>query len=108
VLSAAIQAGANQVQGVQFHSTRQQEHEAAARVAAIRDAKARAVALAGEIGQTIGKAFSIQEGGSWSNPPMMEGRAMAMMAEGAPAPADTVSLGRIQISASVTVSFDLQ
>lgn len=66
VLSSALEAGANYVHGVQFGTTKLREYRDKARALAIRAAKTKAIALAGELDQKVGKPLAIHEGrGGW-------------------------------------------
>lgn len=60
-LTRLLAAGANYVQNVQFTTTELRKYKDQARSLAIRAAKEKAEALAKEIGQTTGKAISVQE-----------------------------------------------
>ena len=61
ILSTVYQEGANRVSGVTFRSSELRKYRDQARTQAIRAAREKAEALTREIGQTIGKAFTITE-----------------------------------------------
>ncbi|MET0551765.1 MAG: SIMPL domain-containing protein [Vicinamibacteria bacterium] len=62
VLTEAVQAGVNGVEGFDLRLADPRPSKDKARALAIRAAKEKALALAAEIGQTIGKAITITEG----------------------------------------------
>ena len=118
LLSGALESGVNYVHGIQFRTTELRKYRDQARSLAIKAAKEKANDLAKELGQKIGKPYSIQEGygGWWSSYNAWWGSRWAggmtqnvaqdisgadLAAEGSLAP------GQITVSARVTVSFDL-
>ena len=110
LLSDVINAGINRIDGVDFRTTQIRAHKDKARQMAIRAAQEKAVALTKEIGQTIGKAYSIIEEGTGgdrsSNNYISNARGNApgdySDAEG------TIAIGQIPVIARVTVSFELK
>ena len=60
-LTALLEAGINNVSNVVFSSSELRKYKDQARAQAVRAAKEKAQAIASEIGQTIGKAVSIEE-----------------------------------------------
>jgi len=111
VLAGALQAGANSVYGVEFRTTQLRKHRDTARQLAIRAAKEKATALAGELGAKIGKVQSISEntlgGSSW----LFGNSRLSNVMQSEPSPPDNelsgLSVGQISISASVSVTFQL-
>lgn len=120
LLTTMLQAGVEYVHDVEFRTSQLRKHRDAARALAMRAAREKAVALAGELGQKVGKPRSIQEGhGGWSssyrswwargrygsnmvqNISQAAGDRGAGM-EGALAP------GVLSVRASVSVSFELE
>ena len=61
ILADALEAGVNYVHGIQFRTTELRKHRDEARALAIRAAKEKADALAGELGQEVGDPRMIQE-----------------------------------------------
>jgi len=119
LLSAVLKAGANYVHGIDFRTSELRKHRDQARSLAIKAAREKAEALAGELGQKVGKPRSIQEGyaGWWSSYGGWWGRGYGNAAsqnviqqapgggsdtEGALAP------GTISVKASVSVTFELE
>ena len=118
VLSSSLESGANYVHGIQFGTTKLREHRDKARALAIKAAKEKAIALAGELNQKIGKPQSISEGhsgwyswyrhGGWGY-----GMARSMSQNvvqdvgGSAGSSQTISPGQISVTANVTVVFEL-
>jgi uncharacterized protein len=117
LLTDTLQAGANQVHSVHFRTTELRKHRDHARTMAIQAAREKAIALARELGQKVGKPRSIQEGGSdWLHRGGFWGRGYGQMAQNVVqnAPSSTsdspagLLLGQISVSADITVVFDLE
>jgi hypothetical protein len=120
VLSGVLEAGANYLQGIQFHTTELRKYRDQARVMAIEAAKEKAELFAGRLGMKIGKPYSINEDYngwySWNNSwqDRMAGRMQmqnAVMNEGNYSGMNepsTIAPGQISVSARVTVSFELE
>jgi uncharacterized protein YggE len=68
VLSAALRAGANAIQGVAFSIEDASSLERDARLAAIEDARERAAQIAEAIGASLGEIVAVNEGGTSSAP----------------------------------------
>jgi len=103
VVDDALAAGATTLDGVAFRTADPRRAEAEARVAAFRDAQAKAAALAEEAGMTLGEVVAIAESAGGPTPWPVAGRArMAVMAEAAPTPVET---GTDEVSVSVVVTF---
>jgi uncharacterized protein len=122
LLSGALDAGASHVIGVQFLTADLRKYRDEARARAIQAAREKAVALARELNARVGKAVSIQEhggggpwnsynsawsgsryGGSGMNQVSVQGSGEAGDLAG-----EAIALGRIGITASVSVSFELE
>lgn len=102
VLDAAIGAGANTLNGIEFRLSAPQAAMAEARRLAVADAMARAETLAGAAGVRLGPILSITEGAGMGAPvPMF--RAEAAMDAGIPTAA-----GQVGVSAAVTLVFALE
>jgi uncharacterized protein len=111
LLSDALTTGVNYVRGVEFRSTQIRKIKDQARMLAIRAAQEKAIALTREIGQTIGKAYTIREDepGRYDNRTMMQNNSI-VGGSGATTSDDetTIALGQISIQARVVVSFELK
>lgn len=118
LLSSALEAGANYVHGVQFRTTELRKYRDEARALAIKAAKEKADALAGELGQRVGKPHMIREDqvgwwswyNSWWGNRWGGGMAQNVIQNygGQAQPESTVALGQIYVNARVTVSFELE
>ena len=120
MVTRALQAGVTHIHGVQFRTTELRRYRDQARALAITAAREKAVALAGGLGQRIGAAYRINEGGSgWYSPYSywggggyrgggMSQNVMQEAGGGASGTEGTVALGQITVTASVTVSFTLE
>lgn len=120
-LSAALQAGATHINSVQFLTTDLRKYRDEARARAIQAARQKAVALAGELNARVGKVITIQEYGSgapWNSYNNVWGGrfggagANQVSVQSADNAGDTlgeaIALGQIGITASVSVSFELE
>ena len=101
VLDAAIQDGANTLNGLSFGLAEPRPAMDAARAAAVADARARATLLVEAAGAKLGRIVSITEGGGYSQPaPMFRQAAEAMNAV-------PVAAGEIATTATVTIVFEI-
>lgn len=110
LLSDVISAGINRVDGVDFRTTQIRTHKDKARQMAIKAAHEKAIALAKEIGQTIGKAYSITEEGTGGNSRsnnFLSNSTGSVSGDYSDA-GGTIALGQIPVVARVTVSFELK
>jgi uncharacterized protein YggE len=102
VIDDALTAGATTLDGVVFRSADPSMAEAAARVAAIRDAREKAEALAGEAGVALGEVLAIDESAGAPSPRPMVARAAAMASDAPPTP---VEAGTAEVAVAVVVTF---
>jgi uncharacterized protein YggE len=111
LMTKLLDAGVNRVGGINFHLGDPRKIREEARAKALRAAKEKAVAMAAELGQTIGKPWEISEAGTgWSG---ISGFGMANTVGGiaghqAEDQDSTVAPGQVTIRASVNVSFLLE
>ncbi|MBN2303636.1 MAG: SIMPL domain-containing protein [Anaerolineae bacterium] len=103
LLSAAVSAGANMVNYVQFDIDNRIALESNARALAVDNARARAEELAGMLGLAVGDPVSVSEGGPEYYSPMMGGGGGGAF-EAAAVP---ISGGTLSVSVSVTITFQL-
>jgi uncharacterized protein len=118
LLTAVLRSGVEYIHGVDFRTSELRKYRDEARSLAMKAAKEKAVALAGALGQKVGKPKSIQEGqggygssyGGWwgrgyqgasQNVSQFAGNSNASQ-EGPLAP------GTLSIRASVSITFDLE
>ncbi|WGK64077.1 SIMPL domain-containing protein [Croceiramulus getboli] len=104
-MSGLLELGVNRIDGISFLSSDADALHEEARKKAILNAKQKAMTYAGTLGQEIGKARSISEGGT-SSRPQPEMRMMAMADSGG-VPSDTMAPGEMTITAQVQVVFEL-
>lgn len=106
LISGIVEAGVDRLDDIDFRSSALREHTDEARVLAVRAAREKAALMAKELGQTIGKAVVISEEqlpyGYTANSTGLLGRVAA-----SDSVESTVALGRIRISARISVSFEL-
>jgi len=118
LLTAVLQAGIEHVHGIDFRTSELRQHRDQARSLAIKAAKEKATALAGELGEKIGKPHSIQEVQNYlfstyrnwwgrSYQPMSQNVSQAVSANTA-SQSNALAPGSLSIRASVNVSFELQ
>ncbi len=105
MLSEIIYSGATNLYGVDYRSSEQRKNKDEARKEAINAAKEKAEMLAGELGQSIGKAIRIEEP-SYGNPLGRQANVMQMSSqlEGGP----DMHPGMIRVTATVNVTFELK
>jgi len=118
LLSSALKAGVNYVQGIEFRTTELRKHRDEARALAVRAAQEKASAMAKELGQRVGKPQTVREeqsswwsgygawwgarwGGAMAQNTVQEVNGTPLNVDGSVAP------GQISVTASVTVSFEL-
>lgn len=105
VIDAAVRAGANELQSFQMGFDDPKAMQDDARIAAVKDAKAKAEAMAEAAGARLGPVMTINSS-SASRPQPMMARAMAMEADmSSPAP---IEAGEQQIQVRVTAVFELR
>ncbi len=111
LLSDLLKSSVDRVRDVDFRTTAIRKYKDQARALAIRAAQEKAIAMTKEIGQSVGKAYSIREqgysyaGSSMSN---VSSNNMATIEGGdSDDETSTIAPGMIKISARVTVSFRL-
>ena len=118
-LTGAVKSGINHVLGIEFRTTELRKHRDAARQQAIRAAKEKAEALAGELGAKVGKPTNIQEqtgGGYWGWPSgynysantMSQVVSQAAPSGGGESSDGNLAVGMISVTATVNVTFALQ
>ena len=104
VIDTLVEAGANQVNGPSFQMDEPDAATDEARLEAMKKARARAELYAKAAGLRVVRILSISESGGYNpGPPVVFAR-MAADSEAAPSP---VAAGEIQLTATVTVMFEL-
>jgi uncharacterized protein YggE len=105
LMTSLLEAGVNRVDGIDFRVAETRKYKDEARAKAIRAAREKAVAMAAELGQTIGKPWSISED---SESGFLNGMANAAGGGGGMPPESegpTLAPGQVTIRASISVSF---
>ncbi len=118
LLTSVLQAGVEYIHGIDFRTSELRKYRDEARALAMKAAKEKAIALAGVLGQKVGKPRSIQEGsggwwssyGGWwgrgyqniSQNVSQSGAGSGSSQEGPLAP------GTLSVRANVTITFDLE
>ncbi len=113
VLTGVLQHGVNYVLGIDFRTTELRKHRDTARQMAIRAAKEKATALAAELDVKVGKAQSINEqtGGGWwgwSNANALVQNSFQEAPPGGGEGDGNLSVGMINVTATVNVTFALE
>lgn len=115
VLQAVMDAGANRVSGIEFRTTELRKHRDQARSMAIKAAKEKATAMAGDLGLKLGKARSINESGwygyGWAGNRSNNMMNMSQNIGGGgsdPGSSEGFAPGLISVRATVQVSFDME
>src|SRR5699024_10091660 len=99
--------GVNNIQNIEFKTSKLEELQNDARVKAMLDAKKKASILAESVGQSIGTVYTIHDNTSsqiGSSRPVM----MAYKAEAASSSQDPIATGEIEVIARVSASFLLK
>lgn len=106
ILSGLVDLGVNNIQNVQFISSKMDELQNEARAKAMQDAKRKAGILAEAVGQKVGNAFAIHDNTSSNNNPPRPIYMAFKSADMAEARVqDPIATGEIEIRANVQVSF---
>lgn len=108
LFSEIVKIGVTEVNSVTFQSSQLRKHKDQARAMAMKAAKEKATALAAEIGQTIGKAVSIEEESVDRSSPYTNSMSNSVSYSTEVESADndsTFSAGTITVKAQVKVSF---
>jgi uncharacterized protein YggE len=110
MLSEILESGITRINGVRFQTSQLRKYRDEARASAIRAAQEKATALTAEIGQKIGKAYSIEEETTPSRSLYSQNSSannMTIVGDDAASSEGTLSLGQIKVTARVTVRFEL-
>lgn len=112
LLSELLAGDVTRINTVSFRSSQMRKYRDQARDMAMRAAREKAAALAGAVGQKIGKAYSIEEEApsrSYASQNVLSNAVgYAADSDSSSASEGTLALGLIKISARVTVKFELE
>lgn len=106
LMNAIFDAGVNRIDGISFGVKNKEKLLQEARVAAIDDARKKALLYAVSLDQNIGKAIQIREVNSHFNDIQPVER-MSKMSLGSTGSDNTLAVGKIAIEAQVNVAFEL-
>lgn len=106
LMNAIFDAGVNRIDGISFGVKNKEKLLQEARVAAIDDARKKALLYAVSLDQNIGKAIKIREVKSHFNDIQPVER-MSKMSLGSTGSDNTLAVGKIAIEAQVNVAFEL-
>ncbi len=107
LMMGLVDNGINNIDNVEFKSSKIEEYKSQARKLAMNDAKHKAEDYVSVLNQKIGKAILISDNSQviFNEPRYYKVAAAAMAAE---APMETLAAGEIDVTANVTVSFILE
>lgn len=111
LLLEVMDAGINSIQGVEFKASQLSVYESQVRKNAMVVAKQKAMDFVSELsGQKVGKALVVSESSFTQLPRAVfsEMKTYALAADGNEAPKETLAIGLLEISVSVTVTFALE
>ena len=106
IMEDVVNAGINQINNVEFKSSKMLALQSEARKLAMKDAKIKAEDYVSVLGQKVGKAIVISDNTQVYYPQPVYATMKNMDMESA-APKETIAVGEITITANVTVSFAL-
>lgn len=114
LLTAVLEAGTNRIDGIDFQTSAIRKHRDAARAAALKAAREKATAMAGDLGMKVGKASDVIDGyggvGMWGYG--RRGNPMAQNVSQNEGPvgdsSEGFAPGQIAVTATVSVTFDLE
>ena len=108
LMEGLVEAGINNINGVEFKSSKIETYKSEARKAAIKEAKLKAEDYVSVLSQKVGKAFTITDNSQNYYPQPMYAMAEMKNADQQMAPRETLAIGEIEIISNVTVSFVLE
>lgn len=108
LMESLVDAGINRISGVEFKSSKIEQHKSEARKQAMADAKTKASDYVSVLNQKVGKALNISDNSQVFFPqPVMYEMKLARAETGDAMPRETIAIGEIEIHANVNVSFQL-
>ncbi len=111
LLMEVMDAGINTIQGVEFKASQLTTYETQVRKNAMAAARKKAMDFVSELpGQKVGKALLVSDSSFTQFPRAVfsEMKTYAMVSDGNELPKETLAIGSIEISVSVTVTFVLE
>ncbi|HEX8635763.1 MAG TPA: SIMPL domain-containing protein [Pyrinomonadaceae bacterium] len=111
LLSEIMTSGITSINSINFRTSQLRKYRDQARALAIRAAREKAIALTGEIGQKIGKAYSIEEEAATRNPASQNSLMLNSTTRSGGEAGETegtLALGQIAVNSRITVRFILE
>ena len=109
LMMGLVNQGINDINQVEFKSTKIEEYKSTARKEAIKSAKRKAEDFAGTLGQKVGKALLISDTNGTVTPvPMLFKSSGFVNMSNDAVSQQTLAVGEIEVTASVNVSFVLE
>lgn len=107
LMMGLVDTGINNINGVEFKSSKLEEHKVTARKQAVLDAKKKAEDFASALNQKVGKAILITDNSQpIYQPPMY--RNVMMKAEAMDSSQETLAIGEIEVLTNINVTFMLE
>jgi len=103
VIDTALAAGANQISGIHFYKKNELQLKQAVLQGAVREAAAKAEAIATALGKHLGQPLTVNEGGVYVQTPEIQRMSLKTDA----AATTPITPGTLQVSGSVTIVFEL-
>ena len=108
LMMGLVDNGINNINNVEFKSSKIEDYRSEARKLAMKDAKHKAEDYVSVLNQKVGKAILINDSTQIYYPqPMYKGAMMSAMADNE-APKETLAVGEIEVTATVSVNFILE
>lgn len=108
LMTKLLEDGINRINGINFGVSETRKLRDEARSKAIHAAKEKAVAMAAELGQTVGKPWDISEESGRNSSGFAANSSVARNGRTMGADESTIAPGQVTISATVKVSFQLE
>jgi uncharacterized protein YggE len=108
LMEGLVNEGINRIDAVTFQSSKLAQYQSEARKLAMKEAKLKAEDYVSVLGQKVGRAMTISDNSQTYYPQPMYAAMKTMERSDASEPRETLAVGEINISANVTVSFNLE
>ena len=108
LMEGMVNAGINQINSVEFKSSKLATLQSEARKKAMKDAKSKAEDYVSVLGQKVGKAITINDNSQTYYPQPVYAQMKSMSMDSESAPRETIAVGEIAVVANVSVSFMLE
>ncbi|MFV8370751.1 SIMPL domain-containing protein [Flavobacterium sp. LB2R40] len=108
LMEGLVDEGINRIDAVTFQSSKLVQHQSEARKLAMKEAKLKAEDYVSVLGQKVGRAITISDTSQTHYPQPMYAAMKTMEMSDTNAPRETLAIGEINITATVSVSFILE